>query len=75
MDRKGPQKYNARSSTKKVNHVTTFQTAPNIFNMDAAEKVTTHIGIDYLDHIDPIKDTITVETLANHINCKTTEKI
>ena len=38
MDRNGPNKYNTRSSTKRVNHVTTFKTAPNMFKIDAAEK-------------------------------------
>ena len=51
MDRNGSHKYNTRSSTKKVNHVTTFKTAPNMFKMDAEEKMTTHIGTDYLDNI------------------------
>ena len=60
MDITGPHKYNTRSSTKRVNHVTSFKTAPNMFKMDAAEKITTHIGIDYLSHIDPQKDKITL---------------
>ena len=34
----GPCKYNTSSSTNRVNHVTTFKTAPNIFKMDAVEK-------------------------------------
>ena len=38
MEINGPQKYNTRSSTKIFNHVTTFKTTPNIFNMDTAEK-------------------------------------
>ena len=29
----------------------------------------------YIAHTDPQKDTITVEPLANHINCETTGKI
>ena len=60
MERNGPQKYNTRSSTKRVNHVTTFKTAPNMFKPDAAEKITTHKGTDHLAHIDPKKDTNTV---------------
>ena len=75
MYRNGQHNYNTRSSTKKVNHVTTFKTAPNMFKMGVTEKVTTHIGTDYLAHIDPRKDTITVEPLANHINCEITGKI
>ena len=43
--------------------------------MDAAETISTHIGTDYLDHTEPKTDTITVEPLANHINCKITGKI
>ena len=38
MEINGPHKYNTRSSTKRVNHVTTFKTAPNMFKMDAEEK-------------------------------------
>ena len=54
MDRNGPHKYNTSSSTNRVNHVTTFKTAPNMFKMDAAEKITTHIGTDYFSCIDSI---------------------
>ena len=43
--------------------------------MEAAEKNITHIGTDYFSHIDPRKYTITVEPIANRINCKTTRKI
>ena len=43
--------------------------------MDVEEKMTTHIGTDYLSHIYPIKYTITVEPLENLINCRTTGKI
>ena len=75
MDRNEPHEYTTRSGTNKVNHVTTFQTAPNMFKRDAAEKITTHIGTDYLDHIDLGKDKITVEPLANHIDCKNIGKI
>ena len=31
-------KYNTRSSTKRLNHVTTFKNAPKMFKMDATEK-------------------------------------
>ena len=72
MERKSPHKYNIRSSTNRVNHVTTFKTAPNMFKTDAAEKITTHKGTDYLACIHPKKDTITEEPISNHINCKTT---
>ena len=75
MERTSTHKYNTRSSTKRVNHVTIFKTAPNMFKMDTEEKITTHIGTYYLARIDPKKDTITVEPLENHINCKTTGKI
>ena len=34
----GTHKYNTGSSTKRVNHVTTFKNASNMFKMDAAEK-------------------------------------
>ena len=43
MEINGLHKYNTRSSTKRVNHLTTFKTAPNMFKMDAVEKITTHI--------------------------------
>ena len=39
MKRNGPYKYNNRSSTKRVNHVKTLKTAPNMFKIDAAEKL------------------------------------
>ena len=38
IERNEPHNYNTRSSTKRVKHVTTFKTAPNMFKMDAAEK-------------------------------------
>ena len=60
MDRNGTHKYNTRSSTMRVNHVTTFKTAPNMFKMNVAEKITTHIGTNYLDGIDQKIYTITV---------------
>ena len=63
------------SSTKRVNRVTTFKTAPNMSKMDTSEKITTHIGTYYLAHIDPYIYTITVEPTANYTNCKTTEEI
>ena len=66
MERNGPHKYNTRSRTKRVNYETTFKTAPNMFKTDAAEKITTHKGTDYLARIDPKKDTITVEPIENH---------
>ena len=68
IDRNGSHKYTTRSSTKRFNHVTTFKTAPNMFKMNAAEKMTTHVGTYYLSHIDTRKYIITVEPMANHIN-------
>ena len=38
VDRNGPNKYNTISSTKRVNHVTTFKTALSMFKMGAAEQ-------------------------------------
>ena len=38
MEKNGPHKYNTRSSTKIVSHVTTFKTAPNMFKAEEAEK-------------------------------------
>ena len=72
MYRYGPHKYNTRSSTNRVEHVTTFKIIPNIFKIHAEEKISTHIGTYDLAHIDPKKYTITVEPLANHINCENT---
>ena len=72
MTRTGTHKYNTRSSTKRVKHVTTFKNTPNVFKMDAIDTFKTHIGTDYIARIDPKRDTITVEPLANNINCETT---
>ena len=48
---------------------------PNIFLMAVAEKITSHIGIDYLAYIDLKKYSITMEPIENHINCKNNGKI
>ena len=53
VERTATHKYNTRSSTKRVNHVTTFKNAPNMFKMYATEK--THIGTDYFSGKDPQK--------------------
>ena len=39
--------------------------------MDVEEKRKTHIATDYFARIYPKKETITVEPMENHINCKT----
>ena len=44
VDRNGPNKYNTISSTKRVNHVTTFKNALKMFQVDRTEKTHTHIG-------------------------------
>ena len=67
-------KYNTRSITKRVNHVTTFKNTPKMFKMDMIDTAKTRIGSDCIAHTDPQKDTITVEPLAHHINCETTGK-
>ena len=54
--------------------MTTFNNTPQIFKKDITDTSTTHIGSDYIDKIDPTKDTITVESVAHHITCETTEK-
>ena len=74
-ERNIPHKYITRSSTKRVNHVKTFKTTPNMFKTDVIENIITHKGTEYLDEIEPKTDTITVEPISNHINCKTTGKI
>ena len=48
MTRTGTHKYNTRSSTKRVKHVTTFKNTPNIFKLDAADTLETHIDTDYI---------------------------
>ena len=42
----GTHKYKNRSSTKRVVNTTTFKNPPNIFKIDAAEKIKTHIYTD-----------------------------
>ena len=69
--RKGTNKHNTRS---RVNHVTKFKNTPKMFKMDTTDTSKTHIGTYYISHTDPKQDTIIVDTLANHINCETTEK-
>ena len=51
-----------------------FQKCSQIFKMEATEDIKTHIVTDYVSCIEPIKETTTVELMANHINCKTTGK-
>ena len=68
--RKGTHKYNTRS---KVNHVTTFKNAPQMFKRDMTDTSTTHIVSYYISKTTPKKDTITVEPVAHHITCETTE--
>ena len=75
VERTVTHKYNTRSSTKRVNHVKTFKNALNMFKMYAAEKINTHIGTDAFYRIDPKKETIIVEPIANYINFKNTGKI
>ena len=43
--------------------------------MDAIDTLKTHIYTEYIDFTDPQKYTITVESLANHINCETSGKL
>ena len=74
MARTGTHKYNTRSSTNRINHVTTFKNTPKIFIMDKMYISKTHIGTHYLAFTDTPKDTITVESIANHIICETTGK-
>ena len=39
MDIPRAHKYNTRSTTKRVNHVTKFKNAPNFFPMEPTEKI------------------------------------
>ena len=75
MERTGIHKYNTRSSTKRVNHVTTFKNAPKIFQEEAKENIRMHMGTDYFSFIYPKGKTATLESMANHSKCKTTGKI
>ena len=52
VERTGTHKYNTRSSTKRVNHVTTFKNVPNIFKMGVAGKIKINIDTYYLVHVD-----------------------
>ena len=67
-------KYNTRSITKRVNHVTTFKNTPNMFEMETTDTLKTHIGKYYIARIETKKYAITVEPLANHVNCEITGK-
>ena len=46
-----------------------------MFKKILSRKITTHKRINYLPHIDPKKNPITVEPIVNHINFETTDKI
>ena len=39
MERTSTHKYNTRSNTKRVNHVTSFKNSPKMFQEDATEKI------------------------------------
>ena len=75
MARTGTHNYNTRSRTKRVNHMKTFKNIPDVFKMDTADTIKTHIGTYYLDRINPKTDTFTVESIPNNINYKTTRKM
>ena len=45
-----------------------------MFKMDVARKTTTNMGTYYIANIELRKDTIKVEPITNHINCKNTGK-
>ena len=53
IERTGKHKYNKRSSTKRVNNVTTFKNALKMFQEDATEKIKMHIGTEYFARINP----------------------
>ena len=46
VERTSTNKYNTISSTKRVNHVTTFKNAPKLFQVDTTEKIKILIGMD-----------------------------
>ena len=75
MARTGTHNYNTRSRTKRVNHMKTFKNIPDVFKMDTADTIKTHIGTYYISHTHLKKYIITVEPLVKHINCETTGKI
>ena len=72
MERKGKKKYNTRY---RFNHMTTFNNTPKMFKMDMTDTSKTHIGSYQIAHTDPPKNTFTVDSLSNHIDCETNGKI
>ena len=56
-------KYNTRSSTKRVNHVTNFKNAPKMFPLEATEKIRLHIVSGYHACMEPQKERTTVEPI------------
>ena len=55
--------------------MTTFKNEPENVPMEPTEKIKHHRGSEYHSHIEPQKDTITVEPTENHIHCETTRNI
>ena len=55
--------------------MTTSKNTPKMFKIDMKNTAKTHIGSDYISHIDPQEYTITVEPLEHHINCEIIGKI
>ena len=72
LERTSTHKYNAKLSTRRVNHETTFKNAPKMSQMDKTRKKNTHIGTDYFSCMDLKEETITVKLMSKPINCKTT---
>ena len=66
MARTDTHRYNTRSSTKRVNHVTTFKNTPNMYKMNTIDTLRTYIGTYYIARTDPKKYTTTVEPLSKH---------
>ena len=53
----------------------TFKNEPKLFQVEAKEKIKTHIDTEYFSHIEPKSLTTTVEPIENYINCKNTGEI
>ena len=54
--------------------MTTFKNAPKKIPLETTEKIRLHTDSYYVESIDPQKETITVEPMANHIHREITGK-
>ena len=69
VERTSTHKYTNCSITKRVNYVTPLEMHSTCLKRTQQKKHThTHIGIDYFACVDPKKETITMEPIANNIH-------